>query len=111
MGATALEKGSVADAAKAEPGPVSVVLPRELRARVRTEAKRRGLGLSPVIRALVAERMAELDDAAQLSRAEEWQRAEAWATWERMKAGDVREVSKAELAADFDEALQKARAR
>ena len=87
-----------------EGGPVSVVLPRDLKARVLTEAKKRGLKLSPAVRTLLQERVRELDDAEQLSRAEEWQRAQAWSTWDKIKAGDVAEVSKADLDAEFEEA-------
>jgi hypothetical protein len=46
------------------------------------------------------------DDAALTKRAEEWQRAQAWATWEKIRAGDHREVSKEQLDADFDDALR-----
>lgn len=63
-------------------GPVSVVLSDELRSEVEREAARRGLGLSPAMRVLVAERLAELRDEAELGRAERWQRAQAWASWE-----------------------------
>jgi len=31
-----------------------------------------------------------------------WQCAEAWATWQGMKAGDVREVSQSEIDAEFE---------
>ena len=58
---------------------------------------------------LLAERVDELEDAARLSRAEEWQRAEAWTTWERMKAGDVREASQAQIDLDFEAARAQAR--
>lgn len=61
---------------------MSVVLSDELRAEVEREAERRGLGLSPAMRVLVAERLAELRDEAELGRAERWQRAQAWASWE-----------------------------
>lgn len=92
-------------------GPLSVVLPDDLRARVLAEAKKRGLKLSPAVRVLLHERVQELEDTEQLSRAEEWQRAQAWATWEKIKAGNVAEVSKEELGADFDEALRRPAAR
>ena len=97
--------------ARGDSGSVSVVLPEDLKARVLAEAKKRGLKLSPAVRALLHERVQELDDAEKLSRAEEWQRAQAWATWEKLKAGDVAEVSKEELDADFDEALRRFPAR
>ena len=42
----------------------------------------------------------ELEDATELSKAEEWQRAQAWATWEKIKAGDVEEVTIAQLRED-----------
>jgi len=42
----------------------------------------------------------ELEDATELSRAEEWQRAQAWGTWEKIKAGDVEEVTIAQLRED-----------
>ncbi|AUX43413.1 uncharacterized protein SOCE26_048610 [Sorangium cellulosum] len=90
-------------------GPVSVVLPADLRERVQAEARRRGLKLSPAIRALLSERVQELDDAEQLSRAEEWQRAQVWSVWERMKAGDHDEASRQEIDSIFDEALRGAR--
>ena len=62
-------------------GPVSVVLPEDLRERVVREAKRRGLGVSPVLRTLVAERLRQLEEEAELSEIERWQRAEAWKSW------------------------------
>jgi hypothetical protein len=86
-----------------------VVIPTGLRERIAVEAKRRGLELAPAVRVLLAERVDEIEDAERLTRAEEWQRAEAWATWERMKAGDVREASKAEIDLDFEAARAQAR--
>jgi hypothetical protein len=83
-------------------GPVSVVLPTSMRRRVASEAKRRGLKLSSTLRALANERLDELADAEQLGRAEQWQRAQAWSTWEKIEAGDRREVSRSELRATFD---------
>jgi len=40
--------------------------------------------------------------------AEEWQRAQAWATWEKIKAGDVRETSLEELRAMISNARRAA---
>ncbi len=68
--------------ARASKGPVSVVLPDDLRVEVEREAAKRGLGLSPALRVLVAERLRELAEEAELTRAERWQRAQAWASWE-----------------------------
>ena len=92
-------------------GPVSVVLPSALRRTVATEAKRRGLKLSTAIRVLLSERIRELEEVQELTEAERWQRAQAWATWERIEAGDRREVSPAEVEAVFDHALKRSRRR
>lgn len=54
--------------------------------------------------------MAKGTDTGRQARADEWQRAQAWATWEKIKAGDVAEVSKEEIDAVFDEALRRLRA-
>lgn len=93
---------------RARRGPVSVVLPDELRERVAAEAKRRGLKVSSTVRALVMERVEELEDQEQLTRAEEWQRAEAWGSWERFLAGDRREVTRADLRDDIDRSIRRA---
>lgn len=45
-------------------------------------------------------------DVERLSRAEEWQRTQAWATWLRMMAGDVSEVSKSDIDTEFNNALR-----
>jgi hypothetical protein len=68
------------------------------------EARRRGLPLSTTVRTLALERIQELEQAAELSGAEAWQQAQAWATWDRIRAGDRREVSRADLAAVFESA-------
>ncbi len=99
---------SVRRAGTGATGPVSVVLPHALRAQVEAEAHRRGLKLSPAVRALVAERLRELSDDEQLTRAEEWQRAQAWATLERLRSGDRTEISRADLARHFDAARRRA---
>jgi hypothetical protein len=70
-------------------GPVSVVLPPDLRRQVQKEATKRGLGLSPALRVLVAERLRDLADDAELGRAERWQRAQAWASWDDAANGEV----------------------
>jgi hypothetical protein len=88
-------------------GPVSVNIPKSLRSAVAREARRRGLALSTTLRALVVERMREIAEEEELSHAEIWQRAQAWATWDRIRRGDRREVSRAELHAVFDRASAK----
>jgi predicted DNA-binding protein len=78
-------------------GPLSVVLPDALRERLEHEAKKRGLPLSTAVRALVAERVREIDEAAELSAADQWQRAQAWRDWEKVRAGEMAEVTRDEL--------------
>jgi hypothetical protein len=91
---------------RAVESPISVVVPASLRARLQREAKKRGLKISPTIRALVAERVREIDDESALDRALEWQRAAAWATWESTQRGDVSDDF-SELDAVFDRALRR----
>ena len=85
--------------------PLSVVLPKALRERLSREARKRGLPLSTAVRMLVAERVRELDESAELSAADQWQRAQAWSEWERLRSGDAPEVPATDLARDFDRAL------
>ncbi len=81
-------------------GPLSVPLPPALRARLRRQADKRQIKMATAARVLLDERLSELEDAAALSQAEEWQRAQAWATWEKIKVGDVRWVTLADLRED-----------
>jgi hypothetical protein len=90
-------------------GPVSVNVPAELRRTLAREASRRGLPLSTTVRALVVERIGQLAEDEELRQAERWQRAQAWATWDRIRGGDRREVSRADLAAVFDRASRRRR--
>ena len=90
-------------------GPLSVVLPPALRARLSAEAKRRGLPLSTAVRVLAAERVGEIDEASEVSQAQRWQRAQAWSAWEEVVAGTADEASAAELSVAFDQALSHAR--
>ncbi len=92
-------------------GPVSVVLPARLRARVGAEARRRGLKLSPAIRALVAERLGELEESEALSRTEQWQRAQAWAAWEAGERGENREIGWDAVEAEFERPVRRRRRR
>ncbi|MCC7541492.1 MAG: hypothetical protein IT379_35065 [Deltaproteobacteria bacterium] len=92
-------------------GPLSVVIPDDLRARLADEARRRRVKLSTVVRVLVAERVQEIDAAAELSAAEQWQRAQAWSTWQSVQDGERAEASSAEIASDFDRALARSRRR
>ena len=58
--------------------------------------------LSPAIRALVTERLGELEAAEELSRAEMWQRAQAWAAWEAAEHASNAEVAWDAVEAEFD---------
>jgi hypothetical protein len=76
---------------------LSVPLPAELRERLVAEAERRQLKLATTARLLLDERVRELEERAEVSEADAWQRAQAWATWEKIKSGDLREVSAEQL--------------
>ena len=78
-------------------GPLSVQLPQDLKRRLGAQASKRRLKVATAARVFLDEHVRELEDAAELSAAEEWQRAQAWATWEKIKAGDLREASLADL--------------
>lgn len=82
--------------------PLSVVLPEALRERLEREAAKRGLPLSTAVRALVAERVQEIDEAAELGAADMWQRAQAWRDWEKVRSGQMAEVTRAELMAELE---------
>jgi hypothetical protein len=81
--------------------PLSVVLPQALRERLEREAKKRGLPLSTAVRTLVAERVQEIDEAAELGAADRWQRAQAWRDWEKVGSGQMAEVTREELMAEL----------
>jgi len=91
------------------PGPLSVPLPRDLRARLAAHAKKRKLKLATAARVLLDERLSALEDAEALSAAEEWQRAQAWATWESIERGEAEEASLEDLEADAAAAMRRAR--
>jgi hypothetical protein len=63
--------------------------------------------MATVARVLLDERLSELEDTALLSRAEEWQRVQAWATWEKIKAGDTRDVPRERFAEHTARALDR----
>ena len=80
-------------------GPLSVPLPTALRRRLAAQADKRQLKLATAARVLLDERLSELEETTILTRAEEWQRAQAWATWEKIAAGDARDVPMDQFAA------------
>ena len=92
------------------PGPLSVSLAPELRQRIEDQARKRNLKLATAARVFLAEHVDELEDAMDLAKAEEWQRAQAWATWEKIRAGDAREVSWDELKTHTRRALERVEA-
>jgi len=88
-------------------GPLSVQLSLAQRSRLAAHAKRRRLKVSTAARVFLDEHLSELDGAAELTAAEEWQRAQAWATWEKIKAGDMREATAEEIERIFTKARVK----
>lgn len=86
---------------------LSVHLPPDLKRRLRAQATKRRLDVATAARVFLDEHMSELESSAELSAAEEWQRAQAWATWDKIKAGDLREATAEELHQVFDRARQR----
>lgn len=91
--------------------PLSVDLPAALRARLSREARRRKLKLATTARALMDERIAEIEDRALESRAERWQMEQAWATWDKIQAGDTRDVPLEELQRETMLAIERMRSK
>jgi hypothetical protein len=89
--------------------PTSVRLPRGLLARATRYARLRHLKLAAALRTLVSERLDELEQDAQLSRAEQWQRTQAWAAAQSVADGSAKEVTWAELRADYEAATRRRR--
>ena len=87
-----------------------MALAPELRQRIEDQARKRNLKLATAARVFLAEHVDELESATDLEKADEWQRAQSWATWEKIKAGDARETSWAELKARTDRALEQVEA-
>ncbi len=83
-----------------------VYLPKELRRRLEAYAVTRQLDLGSAARALIDERLREVEDATHLTEGEEWQRAQAWATWEKLKESQGRTVSRAEVTSVFSKKRQ-----
>lgn len=88
-------------------GPVSVGLSTEQRERLEAEARRRGLGVSPTIRTLALERVAEIDEERQLARARHWQLERMRELIDEIERGEVAEATWEEIDRIFDEALTK----
>ncbi len=86
---------------------MSVQLSATERRRLAAHAKKRRLKVATAARIFLDEHLNELEDRAELSAVEEWQRAQAWATWEKIKAGDVREASEEDIRAVFDAARRR----
>jgi len=90
-------------------GPVSVALSPEQRERLVAEARRRGLGVSPTMRTLALERVAEIEAERQLARARQWQLERARELVDEIERGQVGEATWDEIDRIFDEALDKKR--
>lgn len=90
-------------------GPVSVALSTDQRERLVAEARRRGLGVSPTIRTLALERVAEIDEERQLARARQWQLERMRELIDEIERGEVAEATWEEIDRIFDEALTKKR--
>ena len=92
-------------------GPVSVAVSPEQRKRLAIEARRRGLGVSPTIRTLALERLAEVQEERQLGRAREWQLERAREVLDAIERGEVGESTWEEIDEIFEQALTEARER
>lgn len=77
--------------------PISVAVTKSERAAFEAEARRRGLGVSTTIRSLAVERSNELQHERQLARALRWQTERMRKLADRIEAGEVDEVSQAEI--------------
>ncbi len=93
--------------AEREDVPISVRFPVDLRARAERYARARRMGVATAIRMLVSEHLDQIDRDEELSHAERWQRAQAWATWEKIKAGDRRDVPWETLVEATERALRR----
>lgn len=89
--------------------PVSVVVSAEQRRRIAAEAERRGLGVSPTIRTLALERLADIGEERQLARARKWQLEQALKVIDEIQRGNVPEVAWSEIEALFGKAARSAR--
>ena len=86
---------------------MNVQLSATERRRLAVHAKKRRLKVATAARVFLDEHLSELDDRAELSAVDEWQRTQAWATWEKIKAGDVREASEEDIRAVLDAARRR----
>ncbi len=91
--------------------PLSVTLPADLRRSLSSEAKRRKLKVATTARVLIAERISEIKDEAQLQRAEQWQLKQVLATVKKIQAGDHRWVSMKQMESDARRAFAEAKNR
>lgn len=82
--------------------PISVAVTREQRAAFEAEAKRRGVGVSTVIRSLAVERAAALREERQRERARRWQTERLRTLIDRIETDGFVEASQADIDAVFD---------
>ena len=69
-----------------------ISLPPELGERLAAQAAKHNLEPAAAARAFLEEHVRGLEDTEQLGRGEAWQRTQAWATWDKIVAGDRRDV-------------------
>jgi hypothetical protein len=106
----AAKPGRVAAKRRAKSGiagaePLRLPLPAKTRTKLAEQASRRGVAIEAVAFALIDERLREIDASEELTIARDWQREQALSTLEKIRAGDLAEVSEDEIEADFAAAL------
>lgn len=96
--------GAMVRSAADKAPPISVAVTRQQRDDFEAEARRRGVGVSTVIRSLAVERAAELRAERQRDRARRWQTDRMRAIADRIEAGGFVAAGAAEIDAIFDQA-------
>jgi hypothetical protein len=85
--------------------PINFRMPQPLRLRLRRFAESRHLGEAEALRAIVSERLDEIESERDLAAAERWQFRQAYATWDRFRNGEGRTVPREEIDRIFTDAL------
>lgn len=85
--------------------PINFRMPQPLRLRLRRFAESRHLGEAEALRAIVSERLDEIESERDLAAAERWQFRQAYATWDRFRSGEGRTVPREEIDRIFIAAL------
>lgn len=90
-------------------GPLSVPLPDPLRRRLAQLAKKRNIKLATAARALIDERLTELEQ--ELDSHDEWQRRQVWETLDALEKKAPRYVSRESVHKVVREAVERSRGR